>query len=107
GPPRGAAGSRAIDVAGRPSASAIAIAAATTESTVSFAGRPVVALRAAIDRRHSRGRIRSGLVSPLNSVTLSVYPTGTGLTMRILVTGATGNVGRLVVDELLALGATD
>ncbi|UQU66174.1 NAD(P)H-binding protein [Couchioplanes caeruleus] len=26
--------------------------------------------------------------------------------MRILVTGATGNVGRLVVDELLALGAT-
>ena len=26
---------------------------------------------------------------------------------RILVTGATGNVGRLVVDELLALGATD
>jgi uncharacterized protein YbjT (DUF2867 family) len=27
--------------------------------------------------------------------------------MRILVTGATGNVGRLVVDELLALGATD
>jgi uncharacterized protein YbjT (DUF2867 family) len=27
--------------------------------------------------------------------------------MTILVTGATGNVGRLVVDELLALGATD
>jgi uncharacterized protein YbjT (DUF2867 family) len=27
--------------------------------------------------------------------------------MKILVTGATGNVGRLVVDELLALGATD
>jgi uncharacterized protein YbjT (DUF2867 family) len=27
--------------------------------------------------------------------------------MPILVTGATGNVGRLVVDELLALGATD
>ncbi|MFI1989422.1 SDR family oxidoreductase [Actinoplanes sp. NPDC020271] len=27
--------------------------------------------------------------------------------MRILVTGATGNVGRLVVDELLALGATE
>ena len=27
--------------------------------------------------------------------------------MRILVTGATGGVGRLVVDELLALGATD
>ncbi len=27
--------------------------------------------------------------------------------MRILVTGATGNVGRLVVDVLLALGATD
>jgi uncharacterized protein YbjT (DUF2867 family) len=27
--------------------------------------------------------------------------------MRILVTGATGNIGRLVVDELLALGATD
>src|SRR5689334_182471 len=26
--------------------------------------------------------------------------------MAILVTGATGNVGRLVVDELLALGAT-
>ncbi|BAL92322.1 hypothetical protein AMIS_71020 [Actinoplanes missouriensis 431] len=26
--------------------------------------------------------------------------------MRILVTGATGNVGRMVVDELLALGAT-
>ncbi|GIE27387.1 nucleotide-diphosphate-sugar epimerase [Actinoplanes italicus] len=27
--------------------------------------------------------------------------------MRILVTGATGNVGRMVVDELLALGATE
>ncbi|WP_433826995.1 NAD(P)H-binding protein [Actinoplanes sp. CA-015351] len=27
--------------------------------------------------------------------------------MRILVTGATANVGRMVVDELLALGATD
>ncbi|MEV6487625.1 NAD(P)H-binding protein [Actinoplanes sp. NPDC051633] len=27
--------------------------------------------------------------------------------MKILVTGATGNVGRLVVDELLARGATD
>lgn len=27
--------------------------------------------------------------------------------MKILVTGATGNIGRLVVDELLALGATD
>jgi len=27
--------------------------------------------------------------------------------MKILVTGATGGVGRLVVDELLALGATD
>ena len=27
--------------------------------------------------------------------------------MTILVTGATGNVGRLVVDELLALGVTD
>jgi len=27
--------------------------------------------------------------------------------VKILVTGATGNVGRLVVDELLALGATD
>jgi uncharacterized protein YbjT (DUF2867 family) len=27
--------------------------------------------------------------------------------MKILVTGATGNVGRLVVDELLALGARD
>ncbi|WP_436526926.1 SDR family oxidoreductase [Actinoplanes sp. HUAS TT8] len=27
--------------------------------------------------------------------------------MKILVTGATGNVGRMVVDELLALGATD
>ncbi len=27
--------------------------------------------------------------------------------MKILVTGATGNVGRLVVDELLALGADD
>ena len=27
--------------------------------------------------------------------------------MKILVTGATGNVGRLVVDELLAAGATD
>lgn len=27
--------------------------------------------------------------------------------MKILVTGATGNVGRLVVDELVALGATD
>jgi uncharacterized protein YbjT (DUF2867 family) len=27
--------------------------------------------------------------------------------MKILVTGATGSVGRLVVDELLALGATD
>lgn len=27
--------------------------------------------------------------------------------MRILVTGATGNVGRMVVDELLALGAGD
>ncbi|MEU4687776.1 NAD(P)H-binding protein [Actinoplanes sp. NPDC023714] len=27
--------------------------------------------------------------------------------MRILVTGATGNVGRMVVDELLARGATD
>jgi len=27
--------------------------------------------------------------------------------MKILVTGATGNVGRLVVDELLALGATE
>ena len=27
--------------------------------------------------------------------------------MKILVTGATGNVGRLVVDELLALGASD
>ena len=27
--------------------------------------------------------------------------------MKILVTGATGNVGRLVVDELLALGAAD
>jgi uncharacterized protein YbjT (DUF2867 family) len=27
--------------------------------------------------------------------------------MRILVTGATGNVGRLVVDELLAAGASD
>ncbi|MET0419883.1 MAG: NAD(P)H-binding protein [Actinoplanes sp.] len=26
---------------------------------------------------------------------------------KILVTGATGNIGRLVVDELLALGATD
>src|SRR3954467_5281361 len=26
---------------------------------------------------------------------------------KILVTGATGNVGRLVVDELLAAGATD
>jgi uncharacterized protein YbjT (DUF2867 family) len=27
--------------------------------------------------------------------------------MRILVTGATGNIGRMVVDELLALGADD
>ena len=27
--------------------------------------------------------------------------------MTILVTGATGNVGRLVVDHLLAAGATD
>lgn len=27
--------------------------------------------------------------------------------MTILVTGATGNVGRLVVDQLLALNATD
>ncbi|WP_250027345.1 NAD(P)H-binding protein [Paractinoplanes maris] len=27
--------------------------------------------------------------------------------MKILVTGATGNVGRMVVDELLSLGATD
>jgi len=27
--------------------------------------------------------------------------------MKILVTGATGNVGRMVVDELLTLGATD
>jgi uncharacterized protein YbjT (DUF2867 family) len=27
--------------------------------------------------------------------------------MKILVTGATGSIGRLVVDELLALGATD
>jgi uncharacterized protein YbjT (DUF2867 family) len=27
--------------------------------------------------------------------------------MKVLVTGATGNVGRLLVDELLALGATD
>jgi uncharacterized protein YbjT (DUF2867 family) len=27
--------------------------------------------------------------------------------MKILVTGATGNIGRLVVDELLALGAAD
>jgi uncharacterized protein YbjT (DUF2867 family) len=30
-----------------------------------------------------------------------------GVEMKILVTGATGNIGRLVVDELLALGATD
>src|SRR5579875_472037 len=30
-----------------------------------------------------------------------------GGTMRILVTGATGNVGRLVVDNLLAAGATE
>jgi uncharacterized protein YbjT (DUF2867 family) len=30
-----------------------------------------------------------------------------GVPMKILVTGATGNIGRLVVDELLALGATD
>jgi uncharacterized protein YbjT (DUF2867 family) len=30
-----------------------------------------------------------------------------GERMKILVTGATGNIGRLVVDELLALGATD
>ena len=27
--------------------------------------------------------------------------------MKILVTGATGNIGRMVVDELLALGASD
>jgi uncharacterized protein YbjT (DUF2867 family) len=30
-----------------------------------------------------------------------------GVQMKILVTGATGNIGRLIVDELLALGATD
>ena len=29
------------------------------------------------------------------------------MSMKILVTGATGNIGRMVVDELLALGATD
>ena len=27
--------------------------------------------------------------------------------MKVLVTGATGNIGRMVVDELLALGADD
>ena len=34
-------------------------------------------------------------------------PASSGYGGKILVTGATANVGRLVVDELLALGATD
>src|SRR5690349_3366461 len=93
----------AIDAASSPDASARRMPVATTRSTLSRGGRPA-ALRAGIERRQSSGRIR-----PVKSVMIPYTLRETirvgGTRMKILVTGATGNVGRMVVDELLALGA--